>query len=332
MPRSRLLSVCIAVSLALHIAATVVFLLLPQGKRPHPDFVPVELADMPRATDFLKPEPGAVQGAPPPPAPVPPSTAPRPPAPAPPPRASTPKAAPTPSAPKAAAPAGAPKGAPSATTSAPVAPEPPPQAQEKPAAGAASEKATPAAAEPVPSRGPAGNSPTPPRAAPKALKELLPRLGALVRAPGEPGGRREKPNKGSAVGTESKPKEKGLITEESGGGVHLSSLDSDDVQLLTYYDSLRFRLEQRWNPYEALSSIREGRQETFVEFTILRDGSLTNLKLVKSSGSRAMDDSVLRAIRSAAPFNKLPSYYPKPSLTIYLTGTISVEKGINLYR
>ncbi len=316
MPRSRLLSVCIAVSIVLHLVVAVALYLVPAGKRLPPDVVPVELADLPRATDFLEPAPGIVQGAPPPvPVPVPPAQ------PDVPPKGRIPALPVNPKLP------------PQNEYASARNPEPPQpkedegsgprekatqnQAQEKPSAGSAAEKTSPAAVEPAPSKQAPGNSPVPGPAAPKKLKGLIPGLGSIVRAPAEPGGRTEKTNNGTAVSTEGKLKEKGQIAEESGGGVHLSSLSSPEIQYLSWYDSIRRKIELVWvYPLEAAQAGMQG--EVTIDFVIERNGSVSSVSLVKSSGHKVLDDEAIRAIQvvGRSRFNPIPKSYNITNLAI----------------
>lgn len=317
MPRSRLLSICIAASVALHLAATVFVLLLPRGDRPAPDVVPVELADLPRAADFLEPKAGIVEGGPVPAPPAPPSPAPVPPRPPASPARSTPAVAQTGQArePHRAAEPSKPERAPAGEPDGVDAPDA--QAQEKPAPGAAAEAPSPAAVDPAPSKSAAGKAPTPPAAPPRPLKELLPKLGALVRAPGEPGGRRGAASGGSAVSTDGKPAERGPITEESGGGVHLSSLASPEIQYLSWYDSIRRKIELVWvYPLEAAQAGAQG--EVTIDFVIERNGSVSSIRLVKSSGHKILDDEAIRAIQvvGRARFNPIPKSYNIANLPI----------------
>ena len=46
-----------------------------------------------------------------------------------------------------------------------------------------------------------------------------------------------------------------------------------------------------------------------VEFSISADGTLNSVKIAKPSGDSAFDESVLRAIRRAAPFPPPPDRY-----------------------
>jgi len=70
-----------------------------------------------------------------------------------------------------------------------------------------------------------------------------------------------------------------------------------DLDFLLYYRSVQERIKQAW-------SFSGGNNEltTKVVFAIGADGKLTDVKITQSSRNAAFDDSVLRAIRRAAPF------------------------------
>jgi protein TonB len=44
----------------------------------------------------------------------------------------------------------------------------------------------------------------------------------------------------------------------------------------------------------------------FIRFDIMKDGSLGELEVLKSSGYKILDDEALRSIRASAPFQPLP--------------------------
>ncbi|HVA41335.1 MAG TPA: TonB family protein, partial [Candidatus Binataceae bacterium] len=77
-----------------------------------------------------------------------------------------------------------------------------------------------------------------------------------------------------------------------------------DPQFLLYYQTVQDRIKKAWN-YVGGS----GDLTTSVTFAIGPDGSLTGVKLTQSSRDPAFDDSVLRAIRRAAPFPPPPEKY-----------------------
>lgn len=77
-----------------------------------------------------------------------------------------------------------------------------------------------------------------------------------------------------------------------------------DPQFLLYYQTVQDRIKKAWN-YVGGS----GDLTTSVTFAIGPDGSLTGVKLTQSSRDPAFDDSVIRAIRRAAPFPAPPEKY-----------------------
>ena len=77
-----------------------------------------------------------------------------------------------------------------------------------------------------------------------------------------------------------------------------------DPQFLLYYQTVQDRIKKAWN-YVGGS----GDLTTSVTFAIGPDGNLTGVKLTQSSRDPAFDDSVVRAIRRAAPFPPPPEKY-----------------------
>lgn len=77
-----------------------------------------------------------------------------------------------------------------------------------------------------------------------------------------------------------------------------------DPQFLLYYQMVQDRIKKAWN-YVGGS----GDLTTSVTFAIGADGSLTGVRLTQSSRDPAFDDSVIRAIRRAAPFPPPPEKY-----------------------
>jgi len=80
-----------------------------------------------------------------------------------------------------------------------------------------------------------------------------------------------------------------------------------------YLDQLQARIRQRWRPGP------NERGEVVVQFTIGRNGSLSGLTMVTSSGRPVMDRQAMQAVQMAAPFAALPSAFGGSSLTVVLT-------------
>jgi protein TonB len=77
-----------------------------------------------------------------------------------------------------------------------------------------------------------------------------------------------------------------------------------DLQFLLYYRTVQERIKKAWN-----FAGGSGDLTTSVTFAIGPDGKLTGVKVTQSSQDPAFDDSVIRAIRRAAPFPPPPEKY-----------------------
>ncbi len=78
----------------------------------------------------------------------------------------------------------------------------------------------------------------------------------------------------------------------------------EDLQYLLYFRAVQQRVKDAWTFPGGSNDLTAD-----VEFSIGADGSLNGVKIAKSSGDSAFDESVLRAIRRAAPFPPPPDRY-----------------------
>jgi len=74
--------------------------------------------------------------------------------------------------------------------------------------------------------------------------------------------------------------------------------------LTEYFKYLPAEVHRHWTPYKANVGY-----EVTVEFRVNRDGSIKDLRIVKSTNPDA-DTSVLNAVKSGAPYQPLPESYP----------------------
>lgn len=82
-------------------------------------------------------------------------------------------------------------------------------------------------------------------------------------------------------------------------------LDSRDPVYLPYLNRLKRRIQNEWvYPEEAWSRGVSG--ELLLVFTLNKNGSLTNVRLVHSSGFPILDQEALRAVKQAAPYDPFP--------------------------
>jgi protein TonB len=263
----------------------------PSTVRPPEEVMEIDLSDIPRATDFLPAERGILEGRRPPPAPPPTAR----------------KEAPVPPEMQGRVP------------DLPVKPDLPPEESfpidTRKAGPDAKAKAEPAPS-PVTPQGAPGKSGAPRSAPSKSLRDLTPSLGKMVMAREEPsGGRGQGAAAGNAVGTGGKATGEEGVTEEGGGGLRLTTLNAPEVQYISYFASIKRKIELVWQyPYEAAVAGIQG--ELTLDFVIARSGTVNSIELVRSSGSKILDDEAIRSIRKAAPFDPIPAQYKIPSLLI----------------
>jgi protein TonB len=75
-----------------------------------------------------------------------------------------------------------------------------------------------------------------------------------------------------------------------------------------YVEAVQRRISSNW----LQSTIDQGvsvAPRAVVTFDILRDGTITNIQITRSSGNYSVDNSALRAIRDSSPLNALPGGY-----------------------
>jgi len=304
MPSRRRLLICTGLSVLFHILILLLAYLFPGTPRRPEEVMEIDLADIPRATDFLPAERGILESRPPRPAPRPPAK----------------KEVPVPPAMQGRVP------------DLPVKPDLPPEEKfpvsarkAEPAGEAEGPKGKAAGArepktEPTPSPATPGSAPgesrSPESAPSKSMRDLTPSLGRMVMAHREPsGGRGKGATAGDAVGTGGKATGEEGVTEEGGGGFRLTSLNAPEVQYISYFASIKRKIELVWQyPYEAAVAGIQG--ELTLDFVIARSGALNSVELVRSSGSKILDDEAIRSLRVAAPFDPIPADYKIERLQI----------------
>ena len=84
------------------------------------------------------------------------------------------------------------------------------------------------------------------------------------------------------------------------------TLDTDEFKFISYNRWLKIKVESVLK-YPELAALSGLQGTLYIQFSIMQDGSLGDLELLKSSGYKILDDEALRAIRNAAPFQPLPS-------------------------
>ncbi|HEY9731673.1 MAG TPA: TonB family protein [Drouetiella sp.] len=79
----------------------------------------------------------------------------------------------------------------------------------------------------------------------------------------------------------------------------VDSLKFDDYQ--TYMTYVQTRIKRHWQPPHLHKSSSTG-----VQFTVNQSGSVSNIRILQSSGDLGVDNAALAALKEASPFPKLP--------------------------
>lgn len=83
-----------------------------------------------------------------------------------------------------------------------------------------------------------------------------------------------------------------------------------------YADLIRDRIAQHWNRSNLHSSPD---QKCTVTFSIARDGTVNNVRILQSSDNYLLDTSAQRAILDASPLPPLPQQFPRNDATVQLS-------------
>jgi protein TonB len=75
-----------------------------------------------------------------------------------------------------------------------------------------------------------------------------------------------------------------------------------------YVEAVRRRVSGNWFQSSIDPSLRWA-PRAVVSFQILRDGTVTNVQILRSSGNDSVDRSAVRAIQSSSPLVRLPAEY-----------------------
>jgi protein TonB len=109
--------------------------------------------------------------------------------------------------------------------------------------------------------------------------------------------------------------ERYAVVDQDAQESEVVSLDTRDFRYISYFAHIKRKIELSWAyPEEAARAGIFG--ELMVQFTLLRDGSLEGVRLVRSSGSRILDEEAVRAIEFANPYNPFPRRITKNKLQI----------------
>jgi periplasmic protein TonB len=168
---------------------------------------------------------------------------------------------------------------------------------------------------------PAEAKPEPVKAAPKAQPDAI-----SIKSKNAPVKKRREPARAAAKAPERAGNQLSSATGAAAssplyamtpgtGGVGVGSGAPFGFQFGAYATLVRDRVAQRWRTDQVDARLR-ALPPAVVTFEIVRSGEVRNIRVVQSSGNRALDYSAERAITEAAPFQPLPAQYGGSSAVI----------------
>ncbi|MBI4424297.1 MAG: energy transducer TonB [Elusimicrobia bacterium] len=104
-------------------------------------------------------------------------------------------------------------------------------------------------------------------------------------------------------------------TEGDGSGASVSS-DLPNFPYPWYITQVRSALWSRWS-----ANMPAAAGEVLVMFSILRPGTVTDIRIESSSGEGGYDYTALSVVKAAAPFPPLPSGFREPFLKVHVKFT-----------
>lgn len=98
---------------------------------------------------------------------------------------------------------------------------------------------------------------------------------------------------------------------------HPITFDTKVYEYSGYMTKLKQKIESIWQfPPDAVSHGIKFPQDLKIQFTIKRDGKLAEVRLIRTSGYKILDDAALKALRDGEPYWPLPEEWGKDSYTI----------------
>ena len=101
-------------------------------------------------------------------------------------------------------------------------------------------------------------------------------------------------------------------------------MDTQQDLLISFMRRFRNNIYGVWN-YPESARIRNQQGSCLLRITVDRDGNVTDVILMESSGYRVLDDEAMRAVRQGATYGPLPRAYPNEYL--HIMGLFNYQMG-----
>ncbi|HEU4409403.1 MAG TPA: energy transducer TonB [Polyangiaceae bacterium] len=100
----------------------------------------------------------------------------------------------------------------------------------------------------------------------------------------------------------------------------LVDLDGSDPRLSDYHRRLLAKIHPLWaNAFPRWAALEGLQGLAIIQFTVLADGSITGVRVLRPSGVPEFDENVRRAVLRAAPFAPLPANFNARSVNFKIT-------------
>lgn len=120
----------------------------------------------------------------------------------------------------------------------------------------------------------------------------------------------------TAAPSTAEPEVKGSARGVAGGlsmGAPAATFDAPDFTYGYYVDQMLAQISRNWSRPPVGSGV-----ETELHYRIERNGRITEVKIVRSSGINSFDLAALRAVQASSPLPPLPSAFRQSSLGVNL--------------
>jgi len=118
-------------------------------------------------------------------------------------------------------------------------------------------------------------------------------------------------------------KEEEAINNENNPGSYIGN-EADDSEAIVFYDYVKRKIqENKKYPYRAKIENMEGTVE--VQFSIVKNGTLKDVKIVNGSGYNVLDEEALSTIKRAAPYPCIPERLNAECLQLKLKMVYKME-------
>ena len=112
----------------------------------------------------------------------------------------------------------------------------------------------------------------------------------------------------------------GVVMQGDGGGDFASRYG-------WYVESVKRRIQSNWLQNTIDPAVRQARvARVMAQFTIYKDGTVKDIKIIQTSGNASLDNSGLRALYSSNPMPALPSDYGKSSVSVTFDFDLSMTR------